>query len=331
MKRLGLFLLVLTMAAAPAAAQQPVPALGSQQPPPRTVFRSGANLVALNVTVTDGEEFVRGLQSDDFAVYEDGVQQRVRFFESTGIPMDLILLVDASSSMRDKIELVHDAAMGFLDSLREMDRGAVVAFSDRVDVVQPLTSDRAALEAAVRGTEAMGGTSLHNALYIALKQFGQAARTTGDVRRQAIAVLSDGKDTSSLLSFDDVLQQARRSGVSIYTIALRSSHSVARDQPGYFSESDYAMRTLAQETGAQAFFPSHIRDLKAIYASIADEVSNQYSIGYAPTNTRADGQFRRIVVRVTSRPELKPRARSGYLAVGANVPPAEDTGRPRIR
>lgn len=281
-----------------------------------TVFRSGASLVSLNVTVTDGDKrFVRGLSAGDFAVYEDGVQQRVQFFETSDVPIDLILLIDASSSMRDKMETVHQAALGFLKTLRTGDRGAVVSFADTVSVTQPLTDDRAALEAAVGNTRAHGATALNNALYVSLKEFGRAAQQSADVRRQAIAVLSDGEDTSSLVTFDDVLSLARRSGVSIYTIRVQSDSAALREQRGgrrYFSDSGYALRTLAQDTGGQAFFPAQASDLKHVYAGIAQDLSAQYSIGYTPSNQRRDGRFRRIIVQLPRLPALKPRARTGY-------------------
>lgn len=314
---------VLALAVAGPSAQQPIQPIQPVQPPepqatpPAPLFRSGASLVSINVTVTDGKQFVPGLQPHDFAVYEDGVQQRVQFFEARNVPLDLMLLIDGSSSMRDKMPIVHEAAVNFIRTLRDGDRGAVVVFNDGVQIVQELTGDRGVLEKAIESTQARGGTALNNAIYIAIKQLGRGARSSEAVRRQAVAVLSDGQDTASLLSFDDVLGQARRGGVSIYTIALKSpQHATSPDGRRYFSESDFAMRALARETGAQAFFVEKIGELKGIYGEIASELASQYSIGYAPTNTRSDGRFRRIVVRVTSRPNLKPRARAGYLAEG---------------
>jgi VWFA-related protein len=300
---------VLVVLATSVVAQQP--AADGGQP----VFRSGASLVALNVTVTDGKRFVGGLQSKDFEVYEDGVRQEVQFFESSGIPVDLILLLDTSASMRDKMATVHEAAHGFLRTLRPHDRGAVVAFNDGVDVLQTLTSDRDLLDAAVNRAQPHGATALRNALYVVMKQFARLAQQGGDVRRQAIAVLTDGQDTASLISFEDVLALARRSGVNIYTIALRSDGPVTvdRTRPQY-TESDYSMKMLATETGAQAFFPDFVQDLKGVYAVIADELSNQYSIGYSPSNSRSDGRFRRVVVKMATRPDLRPRARAGYTA-----------------
>jgi Ca-activated chloride channel family protein len=292
---------------------------GQSTAPQPGVFRSGSALVALNVTVQDrGAKYVGGLQPDDFAVYEDGVKQQVQFFEASNVALDLIVLIDTSSSMGDKIAGVHDAASGFLKTLRAGDRGAVVAFSDSVNVLQPLTSDKDLLERAVRATSAKGSTSLHNAIYVSLKQFAQP-RGASEVRRQAIVVLSDGADTSSLVSFEDVLTLARKTGVNIYTVALQSQHAALRPENlgrKYFSESDYSMKALARETGAQSFFPAP-GELKGVYGAIATELASQYSIGYVPANGRADGRFRRVIVQVVTKPDLRPRTRQGYTAEGA--------------
>jgi Ca-activated chloride channel family protein len=303
---------------------------GQTAPPQSGVFRSGSALVALNVTVQDrGAKYVAGLQPDDFVVYEDGVKQQVRFFEASAVPLDLIVLIDTSSSMADKMETVHDAASGFLKTLRDGDRGAVVGFADSVNVLQPLTSERALLERAIRGTAAKGSTSLNNAIYVSLKQFATTARADSDVRRQAIIVLSDGADTSSLVSFDDVLGLARKTGVNIYTVALQSRYPQLRaDYNGrkYFSESDYSMKALARETGAQSFFPSP-DELKQVYGAIATELASQYSIGYVPGNTRADGRFRRVIVQIISKPDLRLRTRPGYTAEGGvSVTTAQNVG-----
>lgn len=312
MKRLAVGTIALLTLSLPLHAQAPAtPSQGS-------VFRSGASLVALNVTVTDGTRLVSGLNMEDFSIYEDGVLQRVQFFESKEVPIDLILLLDTSASMSDKMSVVHDAAVGFLKTLRDTDRGAVVTFGDNVNIAQPLTPDRDQLEKAVRQSTSHGSTALNNALYVAMKQFARSAQQgeDGGVRRQAIAVLSDGEDTSSVIGFDDVLALARKSGINIYTICLQNKYSVARVESGrkYFSESDYSMKTLAQETGAVSYFPQSVQELKGIYAGISDELSTQYSIGYSPLNWRADGRFRRIIVKVNAHPEFRPRARLGYTA-----------------
>jgi Ca-activated chloride channel family protein len=282
------------------------------QPNPAPLFRSGSELVALSVAVVDPQQrFVRGLAADDFAVFEDGVQQDVSFFAASDVPLDLMLLLDSSASMSDKVKTVHNAALGFVRTLRPRDRGAVVAFNDSVQVLQPLSADLRSLQRAVTSTEARGATALHNAIYIALKEFGRSAKQSGEVRRQAIAVLSDGDDTCSLISFDDVLTEAKKSGVGIYTISLTGSK---KSRQGTFSQALYSMKTLAHDTGAQAFFPNAIEELSTVYAKIAEELDNQYALGYSPKKRGADGRFRRVVVQVIARPELRPRARTGYFA-----------------
>ena len=290
---------------------QPQPQSQSQSP----VFKSSSSLVALNVIVTDtNKHYASGLSRDDFEVYEDGVRQQVEFFAAADVPLDLILLIDGSSSMDDKVSFVHKAAGGFIGTMRPEDRAAVISFADGVRVMQPLTTDRALVEKAIEQTGAKGATALHNAIYVALKEFGRPAASTGEVRRQAIAVLSDGEDTSSLLSFDDVLDMAKRSGVSIYTIGLRGGmgRGAVLDRR-YFSQSDFAMKQLATETGAVPFFPEKASDLGSVYAAIATELASQYSLGYVPRNVRGDGKYRRVIVRVANRPELKSRTRTGYF------------------
>jgi Ca-activated chloride channel family protein len=309
----NVFAVVLVLAAAAPAGGQTLPPVPLLQQP--TVFRSSSALVALTVTVQDKTaKYVAGLQPDDFVIYEDGVKQEVRFFEAAAVPLDLIVLIDTSASMGDKVEIVHDAASGFLRTLRDGDRGAVVGFAESVAMLQPLTSDRALLEKAVRSTGARGSTSLNNAVYIALKQFGRRPPDS-EVRRQAIVVLSDGTDTSSLVSLDDVLGVARQTGVSVYTVGLQARRLPGEAAPSHRidSDSDLTMKTLARETGAQAFFPAPAQ-LKSVYASIATELANQYSIGYIPAKARADGGFRRVVVQVITKPELRPRTRQGYTA-----------------
>ena len=314
--------------AGPAPGQVQQAAQQAQAP----TFRSGAALVALNVTVQDtSSRYVTGLQRADFAVYEDGVRQDVRFFEATAVPVDLIVLIDTSSSMSDKMDVVHEAASGFLKTLRGGDRGAVVTFADTVSVLQPMTSDAEALDKAVRSTAAHGATALNNAVYIALKQFGHSARQDNDVRRQAIVLLTDGEDTCSLVSFDDVLSLSRRMGVNIYTVLVQARSAAPRAESyghRYFSEADYSMKTLARETGAQAFFPAP-GELKAVYTAIAAELASQYSIGYVPANPRPDGRFRRVIVQILTRPELRPRTRPGYTADGAVSASAHSLDLPR--
>lgn len=283
-----------------------------------TVFRATIDLVALNVVVTDQQQrFVTGLTANDFAVFEDGVQQDVSFFAATQVPLDLALLLDTSASMQDKMDTMQQAASGFVATLRKGDRAAIFDIKDNVRIAYPLGEDLAEANKAVRDTVARGGTALYNGLYLALKEMVKQRKANGDVRRQAIAVLSDGEDTASLVGYDDVMELAKQSGITIYTITLKSPFAIKQaSMTGrrYFSQSEFAMKALAQETGARAFFPTQIAELSGVYGSIATELANQYAIGYSPKNGRRDGAFRRVIVRVEARPEVRTRTRTGYVA-----------------
>ena len=286
--------------------------------PAASTFRSSASLVAINVTVTNGPKLVTGLSREAFVVYEDGTPQQVQFFESSTVPLDLILLLDTSSSMQPRMPTVHKAAKDFMRVLRPGDRGAVVAFNEHVQVMQDLTSDPAAIAAAIAATSARGSTALHNALYVSLTEFGRRALTAGDIRRQAIAVLSDGEDTVSAMGFEDVVALARRMGVSVYTISVQPAEAESATSR-LESRAAVALQDLARETGARAFFPTGIEELKSVYGAIAAELAAQYSIGYLPADDRVDGRFRRIQVSIPANPQFRPRTRTGYTPSSARM------------
>jgi len=289
--------------------------------PSATTFRGRVDVVALNVVVTDGtERFVGGLAPDDFAVFEDGVQQEVSFFGASDVPLDLAILLDTSASMTGKLETAQQAAIGFLSTLRANDRATIIDIKDASRVLFPLGSDVDAARQAILSTRPAGGTALYNGTYLALKEMAKERRRNQEVRRQALVVLSDGADTTSLLSYDDVMDLAKQSGIAIYTISLRSKPEVlraTRDGQRYFSQSDFSMKALAQETGARAFFPTDIAELADVYSSIAQELSMQYALGYTSKNPRVDGSYRRVIVQVHARPGVRTRTRAGYLSARA--------------
>jgi Ca-activated chloride channel family protein len=279
-------------------------------------FRTGVELVSLNVTVTEGARYVGNLEVGDFQVFEDGVHQTLTYFSKANLPIALALLIDTSASMESRLPTAQEAAIGFAQRLRPQDLAEVVDFDSRVMVLQPFSNDTASLEQAIRKTSAGGSTSMYNAIYIALKNLRRVVATSADeIRRQAIVLLSDGEDTSSLLPFEEVLDLARRSETAIYAIGLRSEDEPARSGPG-FNEADFVLRQLAQETGGRAYFAASAKDLASIYGQISDELSSQYTVGYTSRNTRRDGAFRRVVVRV-ARPGVVARAKLGYFAPAA--------------
>jgi VWFA-related protein len=300
---------------APATPAAPVSqATGGAQAPAdrqRPSFRAGIDIVSLNVTVTDGSNhYVTDLTENEFSVFEDGVKQNITFFSRRQQPIALSLLLDSSASMEQHLDTLQVAATNFVRKLKPNDLAQVVDFDSRVEIRQGFTGNQTDLQAAIEQTNAGGSTSLHNAIYIALKELRKIkAVSEEDVRRQALIVFSDGEDTSSLVSFEEVLDLAKRSETAIYAIALRGADVQAKG----FREAEFVMRTLAQETGGRAFFPAKIDDLAGVYAQIADELASQYTLGYTSGNQRRDGAWRRLVVQV-SRASITPRTKKGYYA-----------------
>lgn len=280
--------------------------------PDAPTFRGGVDLVSLTVTVTDPKrQLIRDLSASDFAVVEDGVTQTVRFFGADTVPLDLAVMIDCSASMVDKLPFVQHAAAGLVQSLRAGDRVEVISFRDAMDVAQRMTANHGDAVRAIQSLTAAGNTSLFTALYVTLRELGDARPT--EVRRRAVVLLSDGEDTKSAVTYDTVMDLARRSGVSIYTVALNSRIDRIFDQQGV-DEGNFTMRGLAESTGARSFFPSDLSDVRAVYDSIASELASQYSIGYLPTNAVGNGAWRRVAVRVTDRPGATARSRPGYYA-----------------
>ncbi len=303
-------------AAAPdAAAQAPAQTPPDQPPAPdQPTFRAGIEVVSLNVTVTERDgRFVNGLTQEAFSVFEDGVKQEVIFFSGTRLPTALGLLVDTSASMNDKLPIAQQAAIGFVQRMRPDDLLTIVDFDSRAEILQAFTADQARLSTAIKRTTAGGSTSLYNAVYVALNEFKKirAASAQSEVRRQAIVVLSDGEDTSSLVPFEEVLELAKRSEVAIYAIGLKDGNGPRGRAAGGFNESDFVLKQFAQETGGKAFFPTSADELSGIYGAVADELAAQYTVGYASRNPRRDGRWRRVVVRV-ERPNTLARTKQGY-------------------
>ncbi len=295
------------------AGEPGAPALRQGQAAP--TFRSGVDLVALNVTVTDpSNRYITDLGAEDFVVFEDGVRQEIGYFSRTSLSLAVSLLLDSSASMEDKMKTTQEAAFGFVQSLRPEDQAQVIDFDSRVRVAAAFTSSKADIETAIASIVPGGSTSLFTAIYIALRELKKTeTRGMEDRRRRAVIVLSDGEDTSSLVSYDEVLELAKRSETAIYAIGIRSKDANAFGK-GY-GQADFALRQLTTQTGGRVFFPSSADELRSIYALISQELSSQYLVGYTSANAKRDGAWRRINVRA-NRPGATARTRMGYYAPG---------------
>ena len=189
----------------------------------------------------------------------------------------------------------------------------MIDFDSRVVILQPFTNKASELEQAIRRTSAGGSTSMYNAIYIALKDLKKAVATNVDeIRRQAIVVLSDGEDTSSLLPFEEVLDLAKRSETAIYAIGLRAGEGTSVGQ-GLQGGRVRACGNWRNRPADERSSRSQASELAGIYSQISDELSSQYTVGYTSKNGRRDGAWRRIVVRV-NRPSVIARTKQGYFA-----------------
>jgi Ca-activated chloride channel family protein len=289
------------------------PTAVAQAPSPRVppTFEAGIEAINLNVSVTDTQNhYVTDLTKQNFVIFEDGVRQDIAIFTHENLPISLVLMIDTSSSMDRKLPIARAAAGRFIRTLRPQDSAQVVQFNDRTSVLQDFTSDQTALLRAVEKTEASGPTALHNSLYVSLKELSRQ-KTTGELRRRAIVLLSDGEDTASLVTDDQVLELARKTEIGIYAISLRADF--VPDKKGQeFSQAQYYLTALTRDTGGQIYFPASLSELDAVYDRIAEELRTQYGIGYVSSNRRRDGKWRRIVLRIHGREGLQVRHKIGY-------------------
>ncbi len=302
--------LALALLLAPVPGTVPLRAQAPAQPP---TFEVGIEVINLNLSVTDGRNnYVIDLLQRDFAVFEDGIRQELSLFTHENLPISLAILIDTSASMEEKLPVARSAAIRFVKTLRPQDQAMVMSFNDRSTVLQDYTNDVPALEGAIARTQAAGPTALHNSLYITLKELSKQKKA-GELRRRAVVLLSDGEDTASLVSDEQVLELARKAEINIYAISLRPNRAQDRARLA-FSQAEYVLTALSRETGGRVFFPNSLSELDAVYDQIAEELRTQYSLGYVSSNRRRDGKWRRIVVRIPDRTELQVRHKLGYYA-----------------
>lgn len=274
-------------------------------------FRSGVDVVALDVCVKDrGGRFIAGLTTRDFLVLDDNIPRDIQFFSpGSRVPLAVVLMVDRSSSMRgNKMDRAKPAASAFIGMLVPDDLIEIIAFGDRTERLLAFSADRAAAQNAIAALYAYGMTTLFESLSIALRDLDQLRRRETAEYRPAIVILSDGEDTKSVLAFDDVLEQARQSGVLIYTVSLRA------DAKGQLLPTPHELFQLANDTGGRAIAIADPEKLKPVYEEIGAELRHLYRLAFLPTGTANDGAWRRLSVRVPTQMGASVRTRAGYYA-----------------
>lgn len=277
----------------------PSSALESQD---EDVVRVNTDLVVLNATVVDAKgKYAHGLVRSDFKVLEDGREQAISDFGLEETPFAAAVLLDTSGSMRERMSLARSAAIRFLDGLRADDVVAVFRFDTDVEQVQQFTSSRD-LNPLVYGLRARGMTALNEAILRAAEALAQRPE-----KRRAIVVLSDGVNESSGTSADKALERALAVGATIYTV------NMAPMEPGHALLGAAALRNFASKSGGRYVQTPGGPGLREAFAAIVEELSNQYTISYRPSNRARDGRWRSVEVKI-NHPGMNIRTRRGYRA-----------------
>ncbi len=269
------------------------------------VVRVNTDLVVLNVTVSDkAGQYVPGLKLADFKVFEDGKEVPISLISSFGAqesPFASVVLLDTSGSMENRLTLGRSAAIRFLDGLREEDVAAVYNFDQKVEQVQDFSGGRDLAPMAF-SLRAKGLTTLYDAIVQASTVLAQR-----EEKRKAIIVLSDGMDTSSKASSGKAIDSALAVGASIYAVDMSATEGVyARN-----AQSAAALKGFAEKTGGRFVATPGGPALRDAFAGIALELGHQYTIAFRPLNSKHDGRWRAIDVKL-SRADLVVRTRKGY-------------------
>jgi VWFA-related protein len=307
-------------------------------------------LVTIPVSVTDRNgRYIPNLRKEDFRLWEDGVEQSVAFFSSVDKPFSLVLMIDTSGSTRFRLEDIQDAAIAFVNQLRQDDRVMVVSFDDQVRVLSEFTSDRYRLRDAIHQTQTGNGTRLYDAVDLVMNQ-----RLNSVTGRKAIVLFTDGVDTTSRhASYADNVRDAEELDALIYPVQYdtyvdqggsssgwpgsgrwpKSNGDILGDILGGIfrkgggnsgggggvgtSRHDYDvanryLHELADRTGARSYQADSTQNLSTAFANIAEELRRQYSLGYYPKTQSQAGQRRQISVRV-NQPNVAVRTRDTYV------------------
>jgi Ca-activated chloride channel family protein len=319
-------------AQSPATGQEPSQANGQR-------ITTVVNLVDVLFTVLNRRnKLVPDLEKADFKIWDDKAPQEIRYFsKQTDLPLRIGMLLDTSNSIRDRIKFEQEASVNFLYSVlrRNKDESFVMTFDDEPQIIQPFSSDTGILRDQILKTRAGGGTAIYDAIYEAcVKQLSHPPRPPGDqpdVVRRVMILISDGDDNLSSHTRSEAIEMAQRTSVVIYTISTSTQWiaitgtdaNKTPDRKFLKTDGDKILQELADETGGRAFFPYRVDDLDQSFQDIGDELRNQYSIAYLPTNSVLDGRYHKISIEVPEHKGYQVRARRGYFSrANANLPPA---------
>ena len=295
------------------------------------VLRINTNLVTVPVSVADRQgRFIAGLKESQFHLYENGVAQKIAFFDNAESPFTVALLLDTSDSTKARLGEIQQAALAFLDQLRENDRVLVVCFDRQIREASELTSDRQKLRDVILRARTGGGTALYNTVNEVVNQ--RLKKISG---RKAVVLFTDGVDTSSTsATYESTLYTAQEIDAMVFPIQyntyadLTASVSPSmvdgtmqvltakgeRLSVAYERASRY-LRALSEKSGGRFYGAENTAALREVFSAIAQELRQQYSIGYYPTDS---GKTERTIKVKVDAPDVTVRARKAFRYRSAN-------------
>lgn len=263
-----------------------------------------SSVVVLNATIVDASgRHVPGLTQRQFSIFENGVPQQIDYFAAEDTPFAAVILLDTSGSMETRVSLARSAAIRFLDGLRETDNAEIYRFDSKVSLVQKFSNSRDVND-RIFDLKADGMTALNDAIYQAAVDL-----STRQEKRRAIIVLSDGMDTYSNRSSDKALKAALAANALIYTVDMSSLDTSGKQRV----QNQGVLKNFADKTGGTFISTPGGVAMRDAFQKIVEELGVQYTIAYQPTNTKKDGKWRAIELRV-AKPNLTIRTRKGYHA-----------------
>ncbi len=286
-------------------------AIGSTGLSHQRTIRSEVSIVNIHFNALDKKGIpVNGLKAEDFQIFENGEPQEIEFFSETAkseeVILTIALIIDTSGSVKDKLRYeIETAAEFFREILRpEKDLALIIQFDSEVNLVQDFTQNQNDLLDALNTIRAGGNTSLYDAIYLTAEE-----KLREEAGRKVMVVISDGEDTSSLVSRDEAVEAAQRSDALIYGIGVRG-----RGSQGGFGD----LKKFTEQTGGAFFSPrADFKEIQEAFRKIGSAIRGQYSLAYIPTDKRKDGTFRKIEIRCKTR-DVQIRARRGYYAPEGN-------------
>jgi Ca-activated chloride channel family protein len=290
-----------------------VPLLAQQTPR----YSAQVEQVVVYVSVYDSNmQLDTSLAREDFSLFEDKLQQDLTSFAQTDIPSTIGIVLDTSGSMKGKWRMVEGAVDLFLSQNNPQNELYFIRFDDEVQLEEDLTYEPEDIRDAVSNIVVKGGTSLWDAVYLAVDKAGQ-----GHEPKKVVVVFTDGEDKDSYYKQSEVLDKVQEADTQIFVVAFLDKDLT--DEKGFFgifkSQREKVQKEIseiAEVTGGQAFFPESIDELNPAFEAIAFELKNQYRLAYISSSPNRDGSWRRIDVKVKDAKErgLRVRAKKGYFA-----------------